>query len=199
MAHQQAANHFTKLGDRDGEGQALNNLGAALQQMRRFEEAIEAHQFAAERFSELGDLHREGQALNNLGAALQQMRRFDEAIEAHQQAADRFTELGDIHGEGQALNNLGAALQQVRRFAEATDAHQQAASRFSELGEGRSRVLKRQESRGMWRVLTGRGRKDRPRRPAADAPKPAELAPTPYVPALPPAAKVPSACETVAD
>ncbi|MFG2357731.1 tetratricopeptide repeat protein, partial [Streptomyces sp. NPDC048521] len=96
-------------GDHDGEGRALNNLGTALQQVRRFDEAIDAHQQAAARFTELGDNEGEGRALNNLGMALQQVRRFDEAIDAHQQAAARFTELGD--NEGRVLNNLGTALQ----------------------------------------------------------------------------------------
>ncbi|MGW7099622.1 tetratricopeptide repeat protein, partial [Streptomyces sp. NPDC054883] len=91
------------------EGRALNNLGTALQQVRRFEEAIDAHQQAAARFTELGDHEGEGRALNNLGMALQQVRRFDEAIDAHQQAAARFTEMGD--NESRVLNNLGTALQ----------------------------------------------------------------------------------------
>ncbi|MFI7448484.1 tetratricopeptide repeat protein [Nonomuraea sp. NPDC049714] len=49
-----------ELGDRRGEGQALNNLGNALQEVRRFEEAITAHQDAAAIFREVGDAHRLG-------------------------------------------------------------------------------------------------------------------------------------------
>ena len=47
---------------------ALTNLGLALQEVRRFEEAITAHQDAAAIFRETGDRHSEGAALNNLGA-----------------------------------------------------------------------------------------------------------------------------------
>ncbi|MEU0630603.1 tetratricopeptide repeat protein, partial [Streptomyces sp. NPDC005989] len=67
-----------ELGDRHGEGQALNNLGAALQGVRRFVEAIDALTQAATIYRELGDRHREGQALNNLGLALREVRRFEE-------------------------------------------------------------------------------------------------------------------------
>ncbi|MFF2519930.1 tetratricopeptide repeat protein, partial [Streptomyces sp. NPDC058086] len=88
--------------DRHGEGQALNNLGGALQGVRRFEEAIDAHTRAADIARELGDRHREGTALNNLGGALRQVRRFEEAIDAHTRAADIARELGDRHGEGTA-------------------------------------------------------------------------------------------------
>ena len=46
---------------------ALNNLGIALREVRRFEEAITAHQDAAAIFRETGDRHGEGMALDNLG------------------------------------------------------------------------------------------------------------------------------------
>jgi Flp pilus assembly protein TadD len=38
---------YRETGDRHGEGRALNNLGLALLEVRRFEEAISAHQDAA--------------------------------------------------------------------------------------------------------------------------------------------------------
>ena len=41
----------------------------ALQEVRRFEEAITAHQDAAAIYRETGDRHGEGMALNNLGVA----------------------------------------------------------------------------------------------------------------------------------
>ena len=49
----------------------LNNLGIALREVRRFDEAITAHQDAAAIFRETGDRHGEGTALTNLGLALQ--------------------------------------------------------------------------------------------------------------------------------
>ena len=99
-----------RLGDRGNEAAALGNLGIALREMRRFEEAITAYQDAAAIFRETGDRHGEGMALNNLGIALREAGRFEEAITAHQDAAAIFRETGDRHGEGMALNNLGLAL-----------------------------------------------------------------------------------------
>ena len=66
---------------------ALNNLGLALREVRRFEEAISAHQDAAAIYRETGDRHREGEALDNLGVALMGAGRFEEAIRAHQDAS----------------------------------------------------------------------------------------------------------------
>ncbi|MFI5828385.1 tetratricopeptide repeat protein, partial [Streptomyces sp. NPDC051578] len=186
----QAAARFAELGDHDGEGRALNNLGTALQQVRRFNEAIDAHQQAAARFAELGDHDGEGRALNNLGTALQQVRRFDEAIDAHQQAAARFTELGDHEGEGRALNNLGMALQQVRRFDEAIDAHQQAAARFAEMSDDEGRVLNNLgtalQSRGLWRVRKGKSQSEAKGQsdPRSDAGSDAKVRPERLVPLI---------------
>ena len=61
---------------------ALDNLGLALREVRRFEEAITACQDAAAIYRETGDRHGEGMALSNLGVALRQVRRFEEAITA---------------------------------------------------------------------------------------------------------------------
>ncbi|MFD6294058.1 SAV_2336 N-terminal domain-related protein, partial [Streptomyces sp. NPDC060235] len=55
------------LGDRLGEGKALTNFGNALQELRRFEEALDAHTAATTAFRELGDRHGEANALTNLG------------------------------------------------------------------------------------------------------------------------------------
>ncbi|MFI0420781.1 tetratricopeptide repeat protein [Spongiactinospora sp. 9N601] len=124
-----------RLGDRHGEGQALNNLGPALRQVRRFDEAIITCEQAAAIFREMGDRHGEGLALGNLGLALEQVRRFDEAITAHEQAGVIYREMGDRHGEGRAVNNLGLALREVGRFDEAITAHEQAGVIFREMGD----------------------------------------------------------------
>ena len=55
-----------RLHDRGNEEAALNNLGLALREVGRVEEAITAHQDAAAILRETGDQHREGIALNNL-------------------------------------------------------------------------------------------------------------------------------------
>ncbi|OIV38010.1 hypothetical protein BIV57_08010 [Mangrovactinospora gilvigrisea] len=122
-------------GDRSGEGLALNSLGIALREVRRFEEAVDACRQAAAIFREFGDRNGEGGALGNLGAALLRMRRFEEAVDACRQAVAIFQETGDRHGEGLALNSLGIALREVRRFEEAVDACRQAAAISRQFGD----------------------------------------------------------------
>ena len=124
-----------QLNDKGNEAAALNNLGLALREVRRFEEAISAHQDAAAIDRQTGDRHSEGMALNNLGAALREVGRFEEAVSAHQDAAAIYRETGDRHCEGTALGNLGLALREVGRFDEAVSAHQDAVAIFRETGD----------------------------------------------------------------
>ena len=127
-----------RLGRPHHESMALDNLGAALVEMRRFDEAITAHQDAAAICQETGDRHGEGKALSNLGRALAEVRRFEEAITACRNAAAILREARDQRSESIALNNLGRALVQVRRFEEAITACRNAAAIAQELGDRRS-------------------------------------------------------------
>jgi hypothetical protein len=68
-AHQDAAAIFGKTGDRHGESMALGNLGLALREAGRSDEAITACQAVAAIFRETGDEHRERFALDNLDTA----------------------------------------------------------------------------------------------------------------------------------
>jgi tetratricopeptide (TPR) repeat protein len=123
-----------RLGD-SRECDALNNLGLALQNVRRFEEAIAAHQDVGAIFRKTGDRNGEGGALTNLGVALVEVRRFEGAIAAHQDAAAIFRETGDRNGEGCALNNLAVALVEVQRFEEAITACQEDLAICRETGD----------------------------------------------------------------
>jgi tetratricopeptide (TPR) repeat protein len=121
--------------NRHCEGLALANLGAALWELRRFEEAITACHEAVTIFQDTGEKHDEGLARTNLGIALWKLRRFDEAVTECQAAVTIFREMGEKHGEGLALVNLAAALVEERRFEEAITACRAAVAIFKKIGE----------------------------------------------------------------
>jgi tetratricopeptide (TPR) repeat protein len=123
------------LGDRHGEGVALNDLCVALRRVRNFEDAIGACQEAADIFRETGNRHGEADAINNLGIALREMRRFKEAISACRKAAQIYRETGDHHGEADALDDLGVALRRIGRLEDAITAHRNAARLYRETGD----------------------------------------------------------------
>ncbi|MCK9873917.1 tetratricopeptide repeat protein [Nocardiopsis dassonvillei] len=95
---------------------AWNNLGAALQEVRRFEEAIDAHTRAREAFQQMGDAHGEAMAWNNLGLALQEVRREQEAREAFERAVQGFRAVGDEHRLAVAQGGLVQFRQRPRRW-----------------------------------------------------------------------------------
>ncbi len=122
-------------GDRHAEAGACINLGAALQQNRRFDEAVTALTRAQHLFRELGDRRGEARASNNLGLALRYLDRPAEAAAAHTHARDLFQHLGDVHTEATAWNNLGTALQQLHHLDAAIAAHTRARDIFRQTGD----------------------------------------------------------------
>jgi hypothetical protein len=93
----------------------LGNLGMALVEVRRFEEAISAHRGAAAICRETGDRHREGVTLGNLGMALVEVRRFEEAVECWREAAAAMRDAGDREAAGR-LEQLAANSRPRRRW-----------------------------------------------------------------------------------
>lgn len=118
----------TKLKDTRNRATAWNNLGGALQELRRFDDAHHALETARDLYQETGNTHGEASAWNNLGNVLQDLRRFDDAHHAHQTARDLHQQTGNTNGEAIAWNNLGTAYRGLGRFDEAVVAGKQAAA-----------------------------------------------------------------------
>ncbi|MEG3961743.1 tetratricopeptide repeat protein, partial [Microcoleus sp. S36b_A2] len=94
--------------------EAHRNLGLALQQQGRLDEAIAAYRPAIQINPNDAEAHR------NLGLALQQQGRLDEAIAAYRQAIKIDTNYAE------AYKNLGWILQEQGRLEEASAAYRQA-------------------------------------------------------------------------
>lgn len=124
-----------RVGDYYGEGQAWANLGAAMQQTRRHEEAIAALETARAIFEKSGDQEGISGVWSNLGVALQEVRRFEEAITAHETARTICRKAGNQHGEASAWGNLGVTLHEVGRYDEAITAHETARTIWRTIGD----------------------------------------------------------------
>ncbi|MFD4605313.1 tetratricopeptide repeat protein [Streptomyces sp. NPDC058464] len=110
-------------GDSHQKASAWNNLGIALRETGRVEEAIEAHSHARDLLRAVDDRHHEASAWGNLGIALREAGRVEEAIDAYTHAGDLFQAAGDRHREAMAWNNLGIALRETGRVEGAIEAH----------------------------------------------------------------------------
>ncbi|MDX2544457.1 tetratricopeptide repeat protein [Streptomyces sp. WI04-05B] len=129
-----AVRSTSAIGNRHGQGTALNNLGLVLRQLRQLDGATSAHRQAAAIFQDLGDRQRQAGMLHNLGLDLQEARCFDESVGAFQQAVEISRELGDRLQEQKAWDAKGVSLQGLRQFDKAVDLHRRAASVFQEIG-----------------------------------------------------------------
>ncbi|MFH8379216.1 tetratricopeptide repeat protein, partial [Streptomyces cyaneofuscatus] len=125
----------TKLKDARNKAAVWNNLGSALQNLRRFDDALHALQNARNLFRQTGDTHGEAGAWNNLGNVLHNLRRFDDALNAHQTARNLYRQTGDTNGEADAWNNLGTTLKGLRRFEDALRALESARDLDQQTGD----------------------------------------------------------------
>ncbi|MGW4896962.1 tetratricopeptide repeat protein [Kitasatospora sp. NPDC004240] len=124
-----------EFGDRSVERSSWALCGAALFELRRFDEAVEVCQ----KVVAMDDRLTEGMAWSGLGAALHGAGRLDEALEAHLKA-DEYLAGSDQRVIGGACTQRGLALRDLGRLDEALDAYETALAidqKFGDLlGEG---------------------------------------------------------------
>ena len=135
MVRETALAAARRAGDANAEAHALNGVGLAYADLRRFEEAIARYHEALAIFRETGDQISEGWTLANLGNVYRGLRRFEESITSFQQALVISREIGDRSGEGHALNNLGNVYVDLQRSADAVASYQEALTIKREVGD----------------------------------------------------------------
>ncbi|MGA5044917.1 tetratricopeptide repeat protein [Streptomyces arboris] len=117
------------------EAGAWNNLGIALTEASRYDDAVTAHGRAFDLFTSLENQHERGKALNGLGSALRDSGRSAAALPIHQAALAAQKDAGDLWEQAAVLNNLSLDHQELGNVAEACAAAEQAASLFQQLGD----------------------------------------------------------------
>ncbi|MFD8725777.1 tetratricopeptide repeat protein [Streptomyces sp. NPDC059629] len=124
-----------QAGDQLREARASDNLGIALREAGRTEEAISAHTHAWDLFQSVGGRRDEAMASNNLGLALREAGRTEDAISAHARARDLSQAAKDRQGEAIAWTNLGLALAHAGRVEEEVEALLRALDLFGAVGD----------------------------------------------------------------
>ncbi|UFR07360.1 tetratricopeptide repeat protein [Streptomyces sp. Go40/10] len=124
-----------RAGDRHREAGVLNNLGKALAETGRTDEAIDAYTRARDLFQAIGDRHQEAGAWSHIGDAMERAGRSRKAITAHTRARDLFQAIGDRRCEARVWGNLGVALRDAGRTKKAIDAHTHARRLFQAIGD----------------------------------------------------------------
>ena len=87
---------------------ALTNLGAALRQQRRYDQALLAYKEALEIAEKINDLRGNARILNNMANVYEMQYDFDNAIECHKARSEVSSKLKDIDGQIKAFAALGS-------------------------------------------------------------------------------------------
>jgi nucleoside phosphorylase/tetratricopeptide (TPR) repeat protein len=132
-----------RMGDRSAEAAAWNNLGLALWESERVEEAIDAQIRARDLQQATGNRRGEAEAWSNLGMALRKAVRLEESVDAQMRARDLYQSLDDRHGEAAAWNALGGSLGQSGRGEEAVDAQMRARDLYQMVGDRHGEAVAR--------------------------------------------------------
>ncbi|MEW6496951.1 MAG: CHAT domain-containing tetratricopeptide repeat protein, partial [Cyanobacteriota bacterium] len=117
-----------KNGDRQGEEQALSNLGFAYLYSGNYNQAIGFYQQSLKITRELGNRKREGVILGGLARAYIDLGNYSQAIDSYQKSLKIARELGDRQQEGIALSGLARAYTDLGNYKEAIESYQQSLS-----------------------------------------------------------------------
>ena len=124
-----------KNSDRQGEEQALSNLGLAYYYLGDYNQAIKYHQQSLRLAQSVGNRRGKGAALGNLGIAYHAVGDYTRAIEYYQQHLTIAREIGNRSGEAVALGNLGIAYHALGEYTKAIDYYQQQLSIAQAIGD----------------------------------------------------------------
>ena len=120
---------------RQGEGNALGNLGLAYYSLGQYQTAINFHEQSLAIAREIGNRQGAGNALGNLGNAYYSLGQYQTAINFHEQSLAIAREIGDRQGEGATLGNLGIAYDSLGQYQTAINFHEQYLAIAREIGD----------------------------------------------------------------
>jgi tetratricopeptide (TPR) repeat protein len=132
---ERAAAAAREIGDRHGEGNALNSLGVGYADLGETRRAIEYHEQSLVIARETGDRRGQGIRLGNLGRAYADLGDIQRAIEHYDQRLVITREIGDRRGEGAALGNLGNAYEALGETRRAIEYQEQSLVIAREIGD----------------------------------------------------------------
>jgi tetratricopeptide (TPR) repeat protein len=108
-----------QIEDKWGEASSTLNIGGALMDLHRPDDAITFYQDALDKWLELGDEYGQAMALNNLGDAYCDIGRFDDSLARAYDALLLWAKIGNRRSEAITLNCMGRACDGLGRPREA--------------------------------------------------------------------------------
>lgn len=125
--HQQHSELTSGLSDTSAERAIiLNRIGKSLDDLERYERAIETFSEAREIAHEFEEIRLEAEIYRNIGDAYRDSKQLEIALENYSEARSLYQQLGDQQSEAQALNRVGEAYLRLRQPQQALGAFQRA-------------------------------------------------------------------------
>ena len=131
----QALELFRDLGDRVGQGDAINSLGHMHRRTGDYPASVTCHQQALDLFRDLNHRRGQAEALFGLSQAYWATVGYPPARACAEQALELFRDLGHRHGQADALNELGFIQQLTGDYPAAATSQQQALELYRDLGD----------------------------------------------------------------
>jgi tetratricopeptide (TPR) repeat protein len=126
-----------RLKDKEGECNALGNLGVAYENLGETRHSIRFYEQALAIAREIGDKRGEGASLGNLGIAYVNLGETNRGIEFFEQHLPITREIGDRRAEGAVLGNLGSAYAALGKTRLAIEFYEQRLFIAREFGDRR--------------------------------------------------------------
>ena len=131
---EEALEIYRSLGDRDGEADALDQVGMAHQRAGRSRESLAYFREAQALYGSTADSRGVASALSHAGIACWQLGQYEEAMDDVGDALLLYQEAGDRRGEAKTLNNLGQMKLHFGYHRDAHDYFEQSLEIFQEIG-----------------------------------------------------------------
>ena len=132
---------FRSLGNRNGEGNALNNIGKIHADLADWQQALEHYRMALPIWQEVKDVRREGTTLNNIGVTLSNAGDVQRALDYFALAIERRRAAKDQAGEADTLSSMGLAESRLGQHRKALALLEQALTLRRTVGDKRSEAL----------------------------------------------------------
>ena len=139
--YQEALAGFRSLGNRNGEGNAVNNIGKIHADLADWQHALEYYRMALPIWQEVKDVRREGITLNNIGVTLSNAGDVQRALDYFALAIERRRAAKDQAGEADTLSSMGLAESRLGQHRKALALLEQALTLRRTVGDKRSEAL----------------------------------------------------------
>ncbi|MFE9746127.1 tetratricopeptide repeat protein [Saccharothrix saharensis] len=123
------------LGDRLGEGRAVNDLGTALHRQRLFDVAMDHFRTALALIREVGSPRDEASSLNRIAASYAVTGHFPEAVRHFELSAGMYRAVADAEGEAQCVANVAKVHRDAGEPAEAVAVYRRALDLSRRIGD----------------------------------------------------------------